>query len=332
MSENTAGMGGMRQIWNKLHKIADGQQVIEEVVATLEARLETLLGGGDTSGIDNLREVLAFLDGMTDDATLAARLADIGKRLQEHTDVLADKADRTELSNVLAVEPLTPGNFPEIETLTREEIKEDLFIDLWNEACVHYPVEMHSQSLGGFDKETGLYLLSDVELTWPEARTTLMAGRPQGLNVNSYLKNNKDIRVNLPSREMNHVVDYPFYYCSRLEVANAHNMTFKRPVYGCPALHTINGLVDVGFSSSLLFCDQPTLRSLTITRLSKSLNLGNQPLLTADSFRRIIAGAVDEPTISVHPAVYALLTGEDDGWRAVLEAAAAKNIVFTTTD
>ena len=167
-----------------------------------------------------------------------------------------------------------------------------LFIDLWNEACMHYPAEMHAQSLGGFDKETGLFYISKVKLTEAEARTTLMAGRPQGLNVNSYLKSNKDIRVNLPSREMNHAVDYPFYYCRRLEVANAHSMTFKRPVYGCPALHTINGLVDVGFSSSLLFCDQPTLRSLTITRLSKSLNLGNQPQLTADSFRRIIAGAV----------------------------------------
>lgn len=205
-----------------------------------------------------------------------------------------------------------------------------LFIDMWNEACMHYPVEMHAQSLGGFDKDTGLFYISKVKLTEAEARTTLAAGRPQGLDVNSYLKNNNDIRVNLPSREMNHSVDYPFYYCRKLEVANAHSMTFKRPVYGCPALHTINGLVDVGFSSSLLFCDQPTLRSLTITRLSKSLNLGNQPLLTADSFRRIIAGAVDEPTITVHPEVYARLIDPGNAeWNALVGQAAEKQITFT---
>lgn len=248
-------------------------------------------------------------------------------RFDEFETDLAKKADRSELSNVLAADPLEPWERPDTPEYRRA------FIDMWNEACVDYPQEMHKQSLGGFNEETGLCVLSEVTLTWPEAQTTLAAGRPQGSTINSYLKCNKDIRVNLPSREMNHTVDYPFYYCRKLEVANAHRMIFRRPIYGCPALHTINGLVDVSFPSSVFLCDQPTLRSLSITRLSKPLNLGNQPLLTADSFRGIISGAADSPAITVHPDVYAKLTDPANAeWNALLALAAERNVTFTTIE
>lgn len=248
-------------------------------------------------------------------------------RFDEFETGLAKKADRSELSNVLAADPLEPWELPDTPEYRR------LFIDMWNEACVHYPQEMQKRSLGSFNEETGLCVLSGVTLTWPEAQTTLAAGRPQGSTINSYLKCNKDIRVNLPSREMNHTVDYPFYYCRKLEVANAHGMTFKRAIYGCPALHTINGLVDVAFPSSVFLCDQPTLRSLSITRLSKPLNLGNQPLLTADSFRGIISGAADAPAITVHPDIYAKLTDPANAeWNALVALAAERNVTFTTIE
>lgn len=45
------------------------------------------------------------------------------------------KADRSELSNIIAEEPLTPDNFPDINTYTREELKKDLFIDMFNSAA-----------------------------------------------------------------------------------------------------------------------------------------------------------------------------------------------------
>ena len=84
----------------------------------------------------------------TAEANEADREENEDKRVQAETaraeefatweDEIDSKADRSELSNVLAEEPLTPGNFPDINTYTREELKMDLFVDMWNQAWGQY--------------------------------------------------------------------------------------------------------------------------------------------------------------------------------------------------
>ena len=41
-------------------------------------------------------------------------------------------ASKEELSNVISEEVVDNDTFPEIGTVTREQLKKDLFIDLWN--------------------------------------------------------------------------------------------------------------------------------------------------------------------------------------------------------
>ena len=272
---------------------------------------------------------------------------------------LDSKAGREELSNIVGVPTeeeigdLEPGIIatllrtvpqvlsPEEQAQVKENIGgiRDVFIDLWNAACIAYDREMYKTALGKYDPDNAPdpehpFNFMKLWLSYQEASAVLCAGRPL-IGAESQYANNMDIRVNLPSRAMSQARDvrYPFYYCRNLEIGNADGMTFRGSIYGCPKLHTINNLNDIVVDNLKLVATDDTLVNLSITSLSKSINLSNQPRISKESFTQIISKAKNTAaiTVTVHPDVYAKLTDAGNAeWHKVLTDAADKNITFAT--
>lgn len=258
---------------------------------------------------------------------------------------IAGKQDKLSTSEDLSI---SAGNMLALTDMAKKR----LFIDLWNEACVFYPRENKAEAIGGYDPANAPdaehpFLLRKVWMTYEEAMAVLEAGRYNG-NIQSIYCCNKHIRTNLPSYKMSSIyaTQYPFYYCQKLEVANADNMVFTGTIYGCPKLHTINNLLDVNIKNFILTeTFNNGLVNLTITSLTHSIDVASHYKLTRESFSQIVSGAANTSAIfiKVHPDVYAKLTGDTTNeaaaalsaeelaqWQAVTTAAAAKNISFTT--
>ena len=221
---------------------------------------------------------------------------------------------------------------------------EQAFIDRYNAELICYAGENWPRTDGKYNEATGRFDAYGLSLTTAETQAMLAAGRIDDGTHQSAFSCNNAIRVNLRPHNMTQYVSrYPFYYCSKMEICNAYGLTASGPFYGCPALHTINELDDVSGAASINpLLESSTLVNLTIAHLTASLNLSNQPSVTLASFRQIISKAANtkEITITVHPDVYAKLSGTDSAlsaedaaaWQQVMADAAAKNIIFATTN
>ena len=158
-------------------------------------------------------------------AEAVARADEAAKNAQDVADMYAGeldrKADRSELSNVYAEEPLTAGSFPGINTYSREELKKDLFIDLWNNAA---------GASGCYNAETGLFELNGLtDISYAEAQTIYKLGT----NCEGYMNLKYRFRSNLwatmpatacrtfmPMRYCQSDWNSAFYGCSKLEALN----------------------------------------------------------------------------------------------------------------
>ena len=160
----------------------------DERIEALERRLDTLLETDGSSAIDNFREILRFLEGMTDDERLAARLADIQSRL----DGLGERVDANEAAIADA---------PELA-----------FRELWKSAGC---------SVDEAADPSEMYLCNGLGMSCAEARAVYAAGVMTNDNrTNLYA--NCDIRTHLPPRIHTGVTtcNYTFRN-SKVEVVNA---------------------------------------------------------------------------------------------------------------
>jgi len=240
---------------------------------------------------------------------------------------LDNKADRRELSNVLAEEPLSGDNFPDIGTYTREELKKDLFIDMWNNACGEY---------GTYNATTGYFELNGLtDITYEEAIEIYEAGA-----LHPYycfcLYRGKEIRTNLvvntiltsPSSVMGYV-----FYTSSIEIANVNKLTpGDRCFESCKNLRTIKGILNLPITDKNIFTNCTQLKDITAV-VSESINLKSSHLLSLESLQYMVANAKNTSaiTITVHPDVYVKLTDTTNTeWNKVLTDAAAKQIIFAT--
>ena len=253
-------------------------------------------------------------------------------------------ADRTKL-----------GALPTNTQLTEkiDEAKLALFIDQWNAACGSY---------GKYDPANAPdaqhpFYLNTLWLTYEEAINSLIFIENTPGQYCFYNKNK--IRTNISganaSSWVGNPMDYAFFQCSKLEVANiigfSDNISSARRMFSrCVKLRKVIGEINFlqGQIDTYEFAhDCVALEDIQITKLRFDLNLADCPLLSLASLQFMVANAANTTpiTITVHPDVYAKLTGDTSNaaaaalsadelaqWQSLVSAAAAKNIAFATTE
>lgn len=195
----------------------------------------------------------------------------------------------------------------------------------------------------------GLNGLSD--LTYTDAIEILIAGKLTANNAESFYANNANLRTNLvPFNGWSScVLLHTAWGCSSIEVFNARRCELGYAAFsGCKKLHTIvNVLNNNGGNLTGCFSRCESLRYFQLKLLAKatSFSLIDSPLVDLTSFQYMVSNAANTSaiTITVHPDVYAKLTGDESNsayndltdeektqWTTLIEQAAAKNIQFAT--
>lgn len=257
---------------------------------------------------------------------------------------IGSKADKSELSNVLAEEPLTPGNFPGIGTYTREELKMDLFIDMWNEAWGKYgkydPANapdaehpfMGNEIWMTYEEAVEIYQYSytqkiyDATSLYEGAKTrTLLPLRCATLSVflNGTFGSSTLKRVSIIGPGWDNFIgvnkmDQAFRDCRGLEVVES-----DKPLR---ATYTTSTMTNT-FKNCL------KLREIRFSHYRLGFDIHWSPLLSLASVQSFIPPSpiANGATITVHPDVYAKLTDETNTeWHALIAQAAEKNITFAT--
>lgn len=205
---------------------------------------------------------------------------------------------------------------------------------------------------GGFDEDTQLGSLNGLtDLSYEDMAVILEAGRLTYSNCESFYANNNKLRTNLaPVYGWNPTsLPHTAWACPALEVFNALRCTLGAASFsGCVNLHTIVNPLNVDSAlNSNCFLRCAKLKSLQLKLLAKavSFSLADSPLVDLASFQYMVTNAVNTAaiTVTVHPDVYAMLTGDTTNaaaaalsaeeaaqWQALVGAALAKNIAFAT--
>lgn len=143
-------------------------------------------------------------------------------------------------------------------------------------------------------------------------------------------------------------------YCSTIEVLNVGNITVEEGdalssfAYSCVKLHTILGQIDLVHVKAInasAFALSPKLQEVRLYRIKASVNFKDCPLLSLESLQYLVTNADNSNaiTITVHPDIYAKLTGDTTNaaaaaltaeelaqWQALVTTANSKNISFAT--
>ena len=301
----------------------------DERIEALERRLDTLLETDDSSAIDNFREILRFLEGMTDDERLAARLVAIQSRLDGlDTRVDANEEATADLAQAIADAP------------------ELAFRELWRSAGC---------SVDEAAEPSEMYLCNGLGMSCAEARAVYAAGVMTSDNRNK-LYVGSDIRTHLPSKIRFAVATGERTFAgSKVEVVNASLLVPGDQCFdGCSKLRTVTlyspNISTTSYAYTYRGCS--ALESLVFSGIvyARSFSLADSPLISLASLQGIIAKT--QPgmaafTITLHPDTYAKLTGDtsNPAAAALTEEELAKwmrlpvdvadkniNITFTTKD
>lgn len=233
-----------------------------------------------------------------------------------------------------------------------DEAKRAVFIDLWNSRAGAY---------GSYNADTGYFELNGIlDISYAEALDIMnhsmrfvdaMGGQVSGalaggylnirtampvmfaecdtsLDLNAFAHSNGKIEVvRFVTRATNNTVTslkYAFYYCVHL-----------KHVYGEINLKSNSDIGQPAFNR----CRE--LETLKIRGLPASLWLGDSIRISYESLDFITrnASVSNAKTVTVHPKVYAKLTGADETlteeeaarWASLVPLAAQKNITFTST-
>lgn len=218
--------------------------------------------------------------------------------------------------------------------------KKRLFIDMWNAACGTY---------GRYNTKTGFFELNGLtDITYQEALLIDAYGIPSGDLDNKY-SGQQGVRTYYPYKVANVPInaDCAFNYNNSLVVFNGVTIKTTKMAgmfQGCINLRSVQ-IIDVVNSSpsNTAFMNCYKLETLKINRLGGDMNVQWSPLLTLSSFQSIVQNATNKSpiTITVHPDVYAKLTGDTTNaaaaaltpeelaqWQQVVTDAAEKDISF----
>lgn len=249
------------------------------------------------------------------------------------------KANIEDLSNVLAEQVIDNPLRTEIETLTREEIKKDLFVDLWNEACGSY---------GTYNASTGYFELNGLtDITYEEALEIYKTGSIESRYCEVRYEST-NIRTNLPPNIGGSQYGFTGFKFkatniinnSAIQILNVATPTkgfcieysSTDSIFNSTVLRKIIGIIDVGNNASPyknIFIT-PNLEDVQITYIRNDLDISRCGKLSLDSFKYMVLYSWNSGvTITVHPDIYAKFTDTSNTeWNKVLTDAAAKNITF----
>lgn len=203
------------------------------------------------------------------------------------------------------------------------------FVDL----CRSYGVD--------YDESTRLFLLNGLTITEAQMRAIVAAGVMTNDN-RSAMYVLKDIRTHLPPNINFGVARGDRTFRGSSVEAVVANMLVPGIdcFYGCKKLRSIR-VFHQGTSGGNAFLGCESLENLSFygTTEAASFSLVDSPLISLASLKGIISKAKDgaaASTITVHPDVYAKITGDpetdrENGWTSLPALAAPKNITFTTT-
>lgn len=230
------------------------------------------------------------------------------------------------------------------------------FIDQWNEAAGPY---------GHYNEETGFFELNGLtDITYEEAMRILVDSVIRTTNcICLYYKKDIRTRTLIPTILCGNFVfaencDSMYARCYTLTVIQlaAGDKTdpcptsIKSMFYYCSSLKEISGILDLynitaERTVSGAFSGCTKLESVKIKRLNISISFSFCKNLSFTSLQFMVTNAANSAaiTITVHPDVYAKLTGDTTNpavaaltpselaqWQQILTAATAKNISFTT--
>lgn len=220
--------------------------------------------------------------------------------------------------------------------------KEQLFIDMWNNAC---------GTNGKYNTETGFYELNGLtDITYEQAlaiynNKLILNNEMQRVLANAQIRTILTIGSNNGSnvggcnlRLFAQGSSIEIFDGHKIEVTYSSNMMFAY----CSRLTSVKNMWLYAGTNGVTFgC--VNLKTLYII-ISGNVNFSNLPLLTYDSFDYIIRNSNPSSiiTIKVHPTTYAYLQGTTlpteqvggttEEWQALVTAATNKKISFATTE
>lgn len=258
------------------------------------------------------------------------------------------------LSNIVAGDPQTSDNLPSIYTCSREQLKMDLFIDLFDTAAGPY---------GGYDPVNAPdpgrpFRLNGLWFSYAGA-VEIYNWSVKGV-ANSLDSPYQACRLStvLPLRITSHIVDLKRAFRSsslrRVSIVgpnydNTISLSNAADFFAdCQVLEEVvcetHSLVLYNISSAT-FRNCRALREIRLRVNDGSFDIHWSPLLSSASVRSFIPASAfqKEAVITVHPDVYAKLTGDTSNaaaaeltqeeleeWQQILLDATEKNITFAT--
>lgn len=258
-----------------------------------------------------------------------------------------------ESCNVTAQEVIDNDTLEGFDKLTREELKKDLFIDMWNEACA-YP-QYYGGSVGKYNKETGFFELNgitDIDFEealkiWRSSPHFCIAGMTGTVPwiYSGDTNNSVGCRTYFPM-ELGNSGSIKFYRTfmnnKAVEVISAlcyygescpGGCTYQQTFYGCKALRKIVRFGSNPTFDNECFLDCGSLEDIGFYYLNQggTINLRWSPKLSYDSVKSAIEQAIVSYTLIVHPDVYAKLTDpENTKWYALSQLALTKEVIIQT--
>lgn len=255
-----------------------------------------------------------------------------------------------EQCNVMAEEVVDDDTLEDFGKLTREQLKKDLFIDLWNDIGGEYASNNTTD-----DKP---FYLNEVLFTYAEAVYNykyLIPGLT--LNRNAYIVPAKSNIKTLTQYYLNEggALDNPQYYyynCRLLEtIKYIEYLHIKTNIYrtfeNCVNLRKIIGSIDVGEVRSTYrpFQGCSKLEEIKLDRLGCDISFQSSPKLNYNSLKGMVINRItvehlyNQFTITVHPDIYNALLGNatypfnggtQEEWEQLLQDAIDKDITFAT--
>ena len=285
------------------------------------------------------------------------------------------KADRSELSNALrkTEQALTPSEQAQVKKNLGIS-KMELFVDMWNTACGSYGKYAPANAP---DPEHPFYL-NELWLTYEEALTIFERGvwrfnsMPAidgtnvktnlfamslcdhfdrandmgGFDLSRFVRANQSIETLRVSTDDNEdAISNGYAY--GLTVKSINNMFFSGTHNLFKKMFGVIDLRRVVEPWKLSEGTLPELTTFLLTRVRCSFDISCAPKISLDSINYWITAAINASaiTITVHPDVYAKLTGditnaaaadltaeEAAQWQALAVAAGGKQITFATTN
>ncbi len=314
-------------------------ETLRDEATAIAADLYVKTAEASAGASEAYREALQAIDAASAADTRARKAQSAA---DEAKNAVAGKADRSELSNVLAepsqqaVESIEQSIVANAlrknqQTLTpqeREQVrrnlaisKMELFCDLFNEAAGDTG-HAHMTEDGTFDCR-----LNGLELSYGEAVTVYV--NSVGARNTRYLDaafNYSRIRTNLPlggwtMAEQGYHLSSAFRGCKQLEVANLYSgsdtvntrlLDGTAWIFSASKLREVRGVIEFVDKAPHWNGFEASLEEIRIARLAMNISFQLCPLLSLASLQFMIANAANTSAITVtaHPDVYAKLTGD----------------------